>query len=245
MAILNKSRSCSTSKNIIFIMLHINLIAVTILTIFFFAGKSSGLASYVYAENKTIQSNQINDLLLGIDPGWWQVIIAVASILLTVIFYFHQQSTSKKEAIKRSCGAIIKEIEENKKILGSNEYEKISYKTNSQPTIQNSIIKYTNAYLDSEAYKSVLYSGFFTFFSAKTQHKLTLLYGRVHSRNDLLSYVHHFKDLYFLHNRDPKSNLDDWYKKVERYDILLTRWEKEIAGLLDEVNALIIEEQPK
>jgi hypothetical protein len=171
--------------------------------------------------------------------GWLQVFFAVAAIALTLVLYAHQQSKERKEAVKRSCGAILREIEENKKLLESKEYEKIEYNIQDQLTGPNNIVKYTNAYLDSEAYKSILHSGFFTFFDVYTQHKLTLLYERIHGRNELISYVDHFQDLYFLYNDNSKANLDKWYKKVERYDILLTKWEEEILNLLDEVKLLL------
>jgi hypothetical protein len=244
MAIQSKKRFRNISRSIN-PMVQTYLRVCSVLAVVLFAGVSDNGLAHAYAANKTIERDQLNGLILGIDPGWWQVITAVVSILLTVVFYFHQQATSRKEAIKRSCGAIIKEIEENEKIVAGKEYEKIVYKTIDKLTGQHNIVKYTNAYLDSEAYKSVLFSGFFTYFSSNAQHKLTLLYGRIHSRNKFIFYVDQLQDLYFLHNKDPKSDLDDWYKKVERYDSLLTRWEEEICGLLYEVNALVKEEQPK
>lgn len=196
---------------------------------------------YVHAANQT--DGPQNNLLSGIGLSWLQTIFAVVSIALTIIFYFHQQTKQRKEAIKRSCGSIIKEIDENKKLLESKEYEKIEYNLNSK--LRPNKIKYTNAYLDSEAYKSVLHSGFFTFFSTNTQNKLALLYGRIQSRNELISYVDHFQDIYFLHHDDSESDLEKWYKKVERYDILLAKWEEEILVLLDEVKGLVKEEQPR
>jgi hypothetical protein len=208
----------------------------------------------IHAADNTSQVNQSTNLISDTGwlvqilsekyIGWWQVAVAVASIGLTVYFYFHQQKKERKEAIKRSSEAILQEMEGTNRALNSEEYEKIEYRIQNGPKGQCEV-KYTNVYLDNEAYESVLYSGFFTFFSANTQHKLTLLYGRIKSHNELISYVDHFQDLYFMNHDNTKENVDKWYQNVQRYDILLTKWEEEMTQLLEEVKGLIESERPR
>jgi hypothetical protein len=173
-----------------------------------------------------------------------EVIGTIVSIAIAAVFYFHQQAKQRQEAIQRSSGSILREIDENKKLLENQEYEKISYPIQDKSKNQN-IVKYTNVYLDSEGYQSILHSGFFTYFSSNTQHKLTLLYGRIRSHNELITYTDHLQDLFFMNNDYSKESLDKWYKQIERYDLILTKWEEEIVVLLDEVKNLIKQEQPK
>jgi hypothetical protein len=199
------------------------------------------------------ETNETNNQERGSDADqvfWAQlgVIVAIISVILSVglavILYLHQQNKQRSESIRRSSEAIVQEMEATKRALNSEEYEKIQYKIQISDGGQGTV-KYTNAYLDTEAYKSVLHSGFFTFFSANTQHKLTLLYGRIQSHNELISYVDHFQDLYFMNHDNSKENVDEWYQKVQRYDVLLTKWEEEITQLLGEVKNLIESEQPR
>lgn len=130
------------------------------------------------------------------------------------------------------------EIDENKCVLSGNEYQRITYKTGRKTTEQPQV-SYTNAYLDLDGYQSVVHSGSFTQFKAKTQHKLTLLYGRIRYRNELITYRDHFQDMFFIHDDGSKVRLDRWYKEVERYDILITKWESEIILLLNEVEEIM------
>jgi hypothetical protein len=169
-------------------------------------------------------------------------LISIISLSVSIIFYLYNQSSQRISAIRRASDALIQEIEENKNILDSKRFKKIEYPI-STGNAAPKLIRYTNAYLDLEAYSSIVNSGTFTFFSAKTQHKLTHLYGRIRGRNDLLSYVDHFQDLFFLFHDEKDS--DKWYKKVERYDLILTEWEADICNLLDDVKILIRNETSK
>ena len=99
-------------------------------------------------------------------------------------------------------------------------------------------VNYTNAYLELDAYESGLHSGFITHLSTNSQHVLTAVYSRIRSRNELITYIDRFQDLFFLSD-DTKQRLDRWYKAVERYDLLLTRWEQEIIKLLEETETLL------
>ena len=175
-------------------------------------------------------------------------IVTIISIATTVIFYFKKQEDEKNAVKMRTILALTEEINENKNILRSKKFRKVVYPIantrNLQYSIPDSEVRYTDAYLDLEVYQSILQTEF-TFLSPKTQRRLSLLYSRIRSRNELLSYTDHFQDLFFTLNEESESSYCRWYKSVERYDITLTIWEQEIARLLDEVENSIISERPK
>ena len=229
-------------QNVILFLLFIVFIDNTFFNVIFFD-------SYSVTDSNTNETNEQEKSRSGTDQGTLlysqlEVIGTIVSIAVAAVFYFHQQAKQRKEAIQRSSEAILQEIKENKRLLENKEYEKINYTIQGKSNGQN-IVKYTNVYLDIEGYQSILHSGFFTYFSSKTQHKLTLLYGRIRSHNELISYTDHLQDLFFMNNDYSKESLDKWYQKVERYDLILTKWEEEIVILLDEVKNLIKHEQPK
>jgi len=153
------------------------------------------------------------------------IYIAIAAIAVAMFLYYYQRWRERTD----SCHAIMREIDENKDVLTSSDYRRITYKTRHN-TIEISHIRYTNAYLDLDGYQSVVHSGFFTQFEADTQHKLTLLYGRIRTRNELITYRDHFQDMFFLHNDGSKESLDRWYREVERYDIFITKLESQILN---------------
>ncbi len=167
-----------------------------------------------------------------------QIAIATAAIIATILLYWYQQSSSRKDAIRRACDTIIKELEENKTALTTDKHKRITYATSGGDNVN-----YTNAYLDTDAYDSVLHSGLFTHFTAETRHKLSLFYSRIKSHNELLTYTSKFEDMFFL-NDNSNERKQRWYLEIERYDLILTKWESEAIKLLDESEGLVKSERP-
>src|SRR6476661_3648103 len=116
-------------------------------------------------------------------------IVTIISIATTVIFYFKKQEDEKNAVKMRTILALTEEINENKNILRSKKFRKVVYPIantrNLQYSIPDSEVRYTDAYLDLEVYQSILQTEF-TFLSPKTQRRLSLLYSRIRSRNELL-----------------------------------------------------------
>jgi hypothetical protein len=100
-----------------------------------------------------------------------------------------------------------------------------------------------NAYLESDAYDSIAQSGLIKHLRIDMQSRLTMLYSRIKSRNKLITYTEHFEALFFLYD-DSNDRLRAWYKKIEKYDILLTRWENEIIDLLEDIEGQLKKEKP-
>jgi len=177
------------------------------------------------------------------------VILGVAGVIAAIGLYFLEQKLEKRNNLLRSTETILKELQDNKYYLSSNHHEHIKYvirdtvESKDNKNIQN-VIDYTNGYLEIDAYESVLSSGLLTHFSVSTQHHLTLLYSRIRSRNNLITYRDKFEDHFFL-NDDSESRREKWYKKVQKYDIVLTEWEKEIKDLMDKSEVLIEKEKPR
>lgn len=168
------------------------------------------------------------------------VYLSAVAIVAMILLYFYQRWSTRRD----SCHAIMSEIDENKYVLTSNYYQRITYKSGRNTSKQQQV-RYTNAYLDLDGYQSVVHSGVFTQFKADTQHKLTLLYGRIRNRNELITYRDHFQDMFFIHDDGSKERLDRWYKEVERYDFLITKLESQIMVLLNVVEEIMEKESKR
>jgi hypothetical protein len=171
------------------------------------------------------------------------VALGVAAIIAAIVIYFVQQANEKRETIRRSTESILKEITDNKKAF-SKIHQRVGYVIGQHEGNQKEV-NYLNAYLESEAYQSIIGSGFFTHFCIDTQHTLTMLFSRIKTRNELISYLDHFEDEFFLYHENSEETLKKWYKKVEKYDRLLTEWEQEIVELLPVVERLVRAELAK
>ena len=134
----------------------------------------------------------------------------------------------KKGILTRSSDALIQEINDNREALeGKKSYQIISYKTTDPRTNQKFQVKYVNAFLDFEAYESVISSGELSHFKVKTQYYVTYIYTRIKNHNEMINYTNEFEDRYFIGAED-KEKRKRWEKEVEKYEISLSKWEQEI-----------------
>lgn len=120
-------------------------------------------------------------------------VAAVIGIFAVKLFDTNRQRRQTYEALS----SILRELKENKKALTGTVHEHIVYYTegNFEDRIQ---VSYTNAYLELESYESVHHSGLIAHTEIDTQQCLTMLYSRIRSRNELLTYVDRYEDLFFL-----------------------------------------------
>ena len=175
--------------------------------------------------------------------NWVEIILAALSVYLAISLPLYQQAKGERRNRKEAYTALIREIEENKNILEDHtKYEKIKYDVSLDIQSKNICIEYTNAYLDIEAFQSIIYSGYFTKLDSETQHNLTHLYDRIKSHNETITYVDHYQDLFFIFNDTSDANMKKWYNNIERYDNMLTALEKEIKIYLNQGKYLLEKE---
>jgi hypothetical protein len=175
--------------------------------------------------------------------NWIEVILAALSVYLAISLPLYQQAKGERKNRKEAYTALIREIEENKSILNDDKkYEKIKYNITKELKSKKICIEYTNAYLDIEAFQSIIYSGYFTKLDSETQHNLTHLYDRLKSHNEIIAYIDHYQDLFFIFNDNSDANMKKWYNNIERYDSLLTDLEKEIKIYLEQGKRLLEKE---
>ena len=182
--------------------------------------------------------------------NWIQNFLGVIAIISSIGVYWHEQSKSRRETIIRSCKAVLMEIQENKNLVAQ-QANKIEYPNNrdnlnnlNNNTVPQKII-YTNAYLDTAAFDSLTNAGSFTHLSSKTQFELTMLYGRIKNHNEMLTYIDHYQDIFFLIKGNSEESKYQWFDHILRYDVHLTDIEKEIFRLLDECFELVNSEKNK
>ena len=168
-------------------------------------------------------------------------VVSVITIAVSIGLYWHQQASNRKNIIKNACETISRELEENRTSLETRNH--IKY-TIDEGATEAQRVDYTNARLDTDAYESVLHSGLFTNFKKETQHELSMLYGRIKARNEMIVYLNKFQDEFYLDDSSDHRK-SAWYEARKRYDLILTEWQDEILQLLDNVVQRIDDEKRK
>jgi hypothetical protein len=164
--------------------------------------------------------------------------IAVIGLIITIAFFIfdrlNERRTRNKESReirRRSCNAILKEIEDHRDTLRNpnlrHEYVQ-----------RSGTIKYSIRVLTSDAFESVLHSGLFTHFQTETQNSLTNLYIRIRLRNHFILYLSQFRDTFFLYDNSQKRQ-ELYLQKIYPYEDMLTILDREINSYLDGVSILI------
>jgi hypothetical protein len=160
--------------------------------------------------------------------GLITILVTASTVATDMVLKSQEWKNERNDTIN----VILNELQENKKALLSNVHSRINYVIeDSQLNIKE--INYINAYLELDAYESVLHSGLIKHLPIDIQSRLTMLYSRIRSRNELIAYTNRFEDMFFIYD-DSQERLNRWYKKIQKYDILLTQWEAEIIDLLEE-----------
>jgi hypothetical protein len=72
-----------------------------------------------------------------------------------------------------------------------------------------------------------------------------MLYGRIKNHNEMLTYIDHYQDLFFLIKGNSEESKHQWFDQILRYDVHLTSIEKEIFQLLDECFELVNSQKNK
>lgn len=183
--------------------------------------------------------------------SWIQIGLAVGAIVASILggiwLYNYSQRKQENEAISRSCIALARELTEIEDGLVSTRQARTRYALKTAYILGDSEIQevsYVNAYFVTDAYDSVLSSGFLSYFKEMTQHEITELYARIRSHNELLTHMNHFEDQFFM-NDTSSNRFKEWGKAIERYEATLTAWENEMKILIDVVKKQIDKERPK
>ncbi len=67
----------------------------------------------------------------------------------------------------------------------------------------------------------------FVYFNVDIQYEITMLYGRIKKHNELLTYIDHYEDLFFLNGKNSERK-KQWGKAVLRYHESLSSLNSEI-----------------
>ena len=166
------------------------------------------------------------------DMGWWfdKIAAAVAIIIAIVVFIIEEERTRRKEdkdrrdRIRRSCDALLREIRENRNHLLRGE-KRFFYSY-----IKNKVtVDYSNIIFDMYAFQSVIHSGLLTYFRGDDQAILTKLYSSFDRYNENLRYITHLSTEFSSFGR-PES-VFRYLAEIEMYELFLTGIEKDIRQL--------------
>jgi hypothetical protein len=153
-------------------------------------------------------------------------ILSVIAILVGIIIFFYQQHSDKKQKekelhdmIRQFCQTILNDIKEIRKHITVAGHTKVNWEPKK--------IEYTQVFISTNVYQSVLHSGVFTHFETDTQLNLDMLYYIIEGVND-----NHKRllDARISHRKDPESIFHEIFEEIE---CSVTKYQKEILTLLD------------
>jgi hypothetical protein len=216
------------------------------------------LSSRILAQDNPDNSANDLNLFYALLQSVIGAVGVVAGAGIALYLYWREQKETKLDTISRSCQTILWELADNKKALTGDKHQKISYHI-AKSADENAehknetLVLYTNAYLHDEAYRTLINSGSFSYFDPDTQYTLVSLYGRIKSHNELLTYTDELQDRILItgayHGGD--TDIIDakgerlLFSLRERYDLALTKWEKEITGFILEAEKRISAANPR
>jgi hypothetical protein len=176
------------------------------------------------------------------------ILSIVIPVIAAIFLFWLQQRLERRDQMRRSSDAVLKEIEETRDALVSEQEKRIRYNIVKLSESKNNIkghVDYRNIYLNTDAYDSILHSGLFTNFSVETQHTLSKLYSRIRSHDDLITYLQHFRDAFLINNVTTEDKEKRWKGESQPYELTLTEWEKEIIHLAYVSTFDVLSEKPR
>lgn len=163
--------------------------------------------------------------------------IAISILIATVAGIFFASwigsAIDRRHRKRNACNAILRELQDTD----------IALNTELHPVTQDrdNGIFYRNAFLNADAYESVLHSGVFTEISPQTQNVLSNFYLRVKLRNQLLVIISNYNDRFFL-NDVSQQRFDRWNIQSRSHHQTVTSYEDDIRNGLDTLRTMLNEE---
>jgi hypothetical protein len=192
--------------------------------------------SITVERNLTTDLVQQSDMFGGLFQSWLQAALAVAAIVISIYIYRHKEVSDRNNVLQRSYQTLLMELEENKPALEPGaKHQRVRYPLPSGNEDDIKEVSYTNAFLDVDAYESILYSGNITYLPSPTQKRIIMLYQRIKKHNEVLSWTNQFEDMFFLDGDTTNAKLAKWHSEVKRYEKNLTKLEIEILPLMNKV----------
>ncbi len=181
-----------------------------------------------------ISSTSLHNISLFMEHH--QGLISLGGIIVAIIIFWYtlrKQGKDRKrtedERINNMRNALLKELKDHRDAFSN----KIS-----EDFIKVQDKGYINRVLNTDAYESILHSGLFTYFDGDTQNKISNLYIHIIRRNQLIDYLHVYKDNFLL-NKNVNNEKNVWFERQLEYHKDIVRLEGEINYWMNTVEPLI------
>ena len=174
--------------------------------------------------------------IFGIPLADW---LAFAILLATVVGMFVAAYLAgwfdNRHSKRNACDAIIREIQDTETALTSEMH------TATEKKIEG--VYYKNAFLNKEAYESIIDSGVFIEFLPTAQNTLSNFYANLKLRNELMVRIANYNEIFFLNDTSPERQ-KEWNKMVLPYQLTMTHYELYLKNNLDLLKQVIEDERP-
>ena len=178
------------------------------------------------------------------------MILGILAVTVAIVLFFLEPRRLRKHTLSQAYKTLQQVLKENKEHLLNNEdpltkkkeFEEDCYIENRG--LSNPIkICYSLVYLNNSSYQSLFQSGFFTHFSSDIQRKISTLDHTIRLRNETMTYLDQYGDLFFLIYPDKNTTNQEYINITDKYKKAIVDWNKEIIKLIDELKELLKDEE--
>lgn len=159
-------------------------------------------------------------------------IIALVSVLAAIAIFFVQYFMDRRrikrdlhDTIRRFTNTILVDIKQIHDAKTGDKYKQ------DKRIDEKKKIEYTPVYISTKVYESFIYSGLIAQFDSQTQLNLDDLYYKIDRSNDSLK---RRTDAVISRDSGMAPNREEIQKVIDKFEVLLTEYEKEILDLLVE-----------
>lgn len=166
---------------------------------------------------------------------WLAGAILIATILGMFVAAYLAGWFDNRHRKRSACDAILKEIEDTEIALTTEMH------TATDRRVEG--VYYKNAFLNKEAYESIIDSGVFIEFLPTAQNTLSNFYGNLKLRNELMVRISNYHEIFFL-NDTSNERQKQWNKSVLPYQLTVTNYELYLKNNLELLKQVIKDERP-
>ena len=161
-------------------------------------------------------------------------LFGIIAVILTIALYWYNERSELNNRLRRSYNTILRELDNHIETVN-----KLPLRI-MRETSNNFKVDYVNAYFNTDAFTSLIYSGLLTYLKPSTQESLINMYNYIKKHNEKLSYRNEvLLDSFVKENETwytfSNERKNEWYKRAERHDRSLTKWDNKIIEMVTKI----------
>lgn len=161
-------------------------------------------------------------------------LFGIIAVILTIALYWYNERNELNDRLRRSYNTILRELDNHIETVN-----RIPLRI-MRETSDNFKVDYVNAYFNTDAFTSLIYSGLLTYLKPSTQESLVNMYNYIKKHNEKLAYRNEVLLDSFLKENETvytfsNERKNEWYKRAERHERSLSKWDNQIIEMVTRI----------